>query len=138
MEDTPEAEQNRRSEDGSKLAPVIAIDYAFIDKYDGALMSRRETTVLTFEGGRSGAVKPIPVPQKDIDREEYATRTVMNFLRWLGGSDIVIKTDGGPAIVKVANHVAQHRCSMTKTPPEEDSRGRPPGQRHDQELQQNH
>ena len=55
-----------------------------MDKDGEDMMARTEVTVLNIKDSNSGSVKPIPVPQKGIDREEYATRTTLKFLRWLG------------------------------------------------------
>ena len=94
------------------------MDYAFVDKDDENLLERTEITVLNAKDDRSGALRPIPVPQKGIDREEYSTRMVMKFLRWLGYSDIILRTDGEHSIVKIADHVALHRGPGTETSPE--------------------
>ena len=57
----------------------------------------------------------IPVPQKGDDAEEYAVRSCLRFLDFLGYSKILLKTDQEPALGAVMKKLCVHRGAETQT-----------------------
>ena len=112
------AQHSERPETEEEAIPVIGIDDAFVDNTDEQEESRTELTALNMKDKKRWAVNPTPVPKKGVDAQEYATRQALKWIRWLGYKDISVRSDGEPAIVKVVDHVAQHRGEGTRTAPE--------------------
>ena len=96
----------------------VAMDSAFLDRTDEIQTSRTETPVLNIKGSKTGNVCSIPAPQKGIDPAEYATGKTLEAIKLLGHRKIILRTGGGPAIQKVADHVAIHRGPDARAAPE--------------------
>ena len=97
-----------------RAVPIIGIDYAFIKKSDEEeLISEVKTMVV--KDGRSKAAFPIPVPQKGLDAEEYATRHLLRVLDFMGYAEVIIRSDQEVALDKVIESVKQHRGPGTQT-----------------------
>ena len=85
----------------------MSFDYCFIgDK--GDIVSQLEADaeigsikVLIVRDNRSKAVFAHTVPVKGADEEGFAVKAIVDDVKWLGYTKIVLKTDNEPAILKL-------------------------------------
>ena len=50
----------------------------------------------------SRAVFAHAVPQKGVDAKRYAVDIIVDYVLWLGYSKVILKSDDGPAIIKLS------------------------------------
>ena len=87
--------------------PIVSFDHCFIgDKGDieTQLEADAETgsiTVLIVGDNRSKAIFAHTVPVKGADEGGFAVKAIVDDVIWLGYSKVVLKTDNGPAILKL-------------------------------------
>ena len=100
-------EQHRPA--GTSTIPVIAFDYLFITS--DKILTRSELTeneeqkvmlkVLVVKDTKSRAIFAHAVRQKGVDEEGYAVARVVEDVKWLGYTKLILKTDGERAIVRL-------------------------------------
>ena len=108
-------------EEGGNRVPVIGMDYFFLTREGDALkedLGFSETEVgeqsldVALQNGAvvkclivrdymSKAVFAWTVPQKGIDPEGFVVDRVVEAVKWLGYSNVLLKSDNEPAVVKV-------------------------------------
>ena len=87
--------------------PTVSFDYAFIgDK--GNIENQIEADgepgaikVLIVRDNKSKALFAHTVPVKGADEEGFAVKAIVDDVKWLGYSKLVLKTDNEPAILKL-------------------------------------
>ena len=90
-----------------RSVPTVSFDYAFVgDKGDIASQLEADDEpgaikVLVVRDNRSKAVFAHTVPVKGADEEGFAVKAIVDDVKWLGYSKIVLKTDNEPAILKL-------------------------------------
>ena len=90
--------------------PVVGVDYAFLDKTHDDNQTMTSITTLVAKDSKSKHVFGIPVPKKGVDEEEYATRQLLKCVNYLGyNNNIIMKSDQEPAIIKLLEHVRDHK-----------------------------
>ena len=93
--------------------PSLGLDYAFLNKTDNANLGISSITTLVAKDSKSKYLFGIPVPRKGLNEEEYATRMLLRAIQFLGYGRLILKSDQEPAIVKVLEHVRDHRGEET-------------------------
>ena len=88
--------------------PVIAFDYCFISD-GGDIVTEDEfqaagdgaAKVLVARDSKSRAVFAHVVPSKGVDAKGFAVASIVDDIRWLGYTRVVLKSDNEPAVVKL-------------------------------------
>ena len=106
---------HRRREKGPGEAPIVSFDYAFLsDKED-------ITDQAGFEAAGEGAVKVLVVrddksksvfghviPRKGLDEKGFSVDCLVEDIKWLGYSKVVLKSDNEPAIIKLLSEALEN------------------------------
>ena len=87
---------------------VFSFDYLFLDR-SGKEVSRAkmeegadiDLTILVVKDSRGKAVFSHIVPQKGVDRDQYAVDVLLEDIKWLGFQRVSLRSDNEPAIVKL-------------------------------------
>ena len=86
---------------------MISMDYFFVSRKGGIYDTAVECDdpdalkVLVVKDTKSKAVFAQAVPQKGIDEKRFAVDVVVESVLWLGYSQVILKSDNEPAIVKL-------------------------------------
>ena len=112
--------------------PVVSFDYAFMsdrsissssgeDEVDEQVEDQenesKEHEVMKILGGRdakSRVCSAIPVPQKGLDPTEWSVREGLRFLKFLGYTSVMLKTDQEAALRVVKDKMRTHRGDQTQ------------------------
>ena len=82
--------------------PLVAFDYAFVGerpiKNAEGVDDEPHIKILVGRDVKYRVYCAIPVPQKGDDADEYAVRSCLRFLYFLGYNKIMLKTDQEPAL----------------------------------------
>ena len=89
-------------------AAIVSMDYMFVTK-KGSVVLKDEPgwddpealKILVVKDSRSKSVFAHAVPQKGIDDKRFAVDQIVNDILWLGYSQVILKSDNEPAIVKL-------------------------------------
>ena len=110
--------------------PVVSFDYAFMsdrgkpadsseevneEDQDGEVMDHEVMKILVGGDARSRMCSAIPVPQKGLDPTEWSVREGLRFLKLLGYTSVVLKTDQEAALRVVMDKMRTHRGDQTQT-----------------------
>ena len=113
--------------------PVVSFDYAFMgDKSKSSDKGEDEGTeledgrkeeaadnevmkILVGRDAKSRVCSAIPVPQKGLDPTEWSVRESLRFLKFLGYTSVVLKTDQESALRVVMDKLRTHRGDQTQT-----------------------
>eukprot|EP00972_Heterocapsa_arctica_P016387 2416308-Heterocapsa_arctica.AAC.1 len=99
---------DRTLEDRERAHPEVQMDYMFLDsKLRIVEKSEAWTSILTIDDLDTQTPLSVVLPSRSPD--EYATNVVEKYLKRLGHTTFVMKTDGEPAIKQLADLVAQKR-----------------------------
>ena len=87
---------------------VFSFDYLFLDK-SGKEVSRSrmeagedvDLTILVAKDSRGNAVFSHIVPQKGVDKDQYAVDVLLEDIKWLGFQRVPLRSDNEPATVKL-------------------------------------
>ena len=89
-------------------APTISFDYAFLSdgdevKSQEAFESAGESAikVLVVRDDKSKAIFGHVVPQKGVDEKGFSVSALVEDVRWLGYTKLILKSDNEPSIVKL-------------------------------------
>ena len=91
----------------SHAIAMISMDYFFVSRpgvvYDTAeeCEDAEALKVLVIKDTKSKSVFAQAVPQKGIDEKRFAVDAVVQSVMWLGYSQVILKSDNEPAIVKL-------------------------------------
>ena len=109
--------------------PVVSFDYAFMgdkntegqseevldeDSKDEA-MDNEVMKLLVGRDARSRVCCAIPVPQKGLNPAEWSVREGLTFLKFLGYTSVVLKSDQEAALRVVMDKMRTHRGDQTQT-----------------------
>ncbi len=101
-------EQHRLCGAGSVI-PIVAFDYLFIvergvvrrEELQDGEAERALLKILVVKDLRSKAVFAHAVPQKGVDADGYAVLRLIEDIRWLGYTKVILKADNERAIVRL-------------------------------------
>ena len=89
-------------------APTISFDYAFVS--DNAEVKTQEefesagesaVKVLVVRDDKSKSIFGHVVPQKGVDEKGFSVSVLVEDIRWLGYTKLILKSDNEPSIVKL-------------------------------------
>ena len=92
----------------ARAAAVVSFDYAFLSD-SGDVTTEDEFTaagegaakVLVIRDSRSKSLFAHIVPVKGVDDRGFAVQALVDDIKWLGYTDVTLKSDNEPAIVKL-------------------------------------
>ena len=117
----------------SSAAPTISFDYAFVG--DNAEIKTQEefesageaaVKLLVVRDDKSKAVFGHVVPQKGVDEKGFSVSALVEDVRWLGYTKLILKSDNEPSIVKLLSEALRElridgqSVIMEEHPPEYD------------------
>ena len=104
---------HRASQDHERSIPLISLDYMYLAR--SGVFAREELP----QSEREGAIRIIvakcvrtqclfahAVPQKGVDPDGYVITQLKDDILWLGHSQVVLRSDNEPALVRVVEKVA--------------------------------
>ncbi len=103
-------EQHRRRTEAKRIC-VFAFDYLLLDE-SGNVIRREDVTaetkvglkILVAHDSKGKAHFAHVVPQKGIDADHYAVDVLMKDIAWLGYTQLSLRSDNEPAILKLLEH----------------------------------
>ncbi len=103
-------EQHRRRTEAKKIC-VFAFDYLMLDE-SGSVMRHEDVAagtaiglkILVAHDSRGKSHFAHVVPQKGVDIDHYAVDVLMKDVAWLGYTQLALRSDNEPAILKLLEH----------------------------------
>ena len=106
---------HRRREKGPGDAPIVSFDYAFlsdkedvIDQAGFKAAGEGAVKVLVVRDDKSKSVFGHVIPRKGFDEKGFSVDCLVEDIKWLGYSTVVLKSDNGPAVVKLLSEASEN------------------------------
>ena len=114
--------------------PVISFDYAFIGDKDEKIENMEQyiaagegaTKVLVIRDSKSKSLFAHVIPSKGLDEKGFVVDALVQDVKWLGYTKLILKSDNEPAIVKLLGEALRELRiqgvdqAMEEHPPEYD------------------
>jgi hypothetical protein len=93
---------------GPGEAPIVSFDYAFLSDNEDIVnqegfeaAGEGAVKVLIVRDDKSKAVFGHVVPNKGVDEDGFSVNCIVEDIKWLGYSKLILKSDNEPAILKL-------------------------------------